>query len=185
MGWRIDTESATRIGEELWIDAARAGTIWVPEFVEDAHALALTMALNLLRDRDEITLHIDTCSGGKSAWDGPCPELLWRRDTGKRTIGVVGGQAVSIGLSYLAPCTQRIANPDSEFLVHGETMRHGGARHESGVLLEDHYAADWLARFTKRTYDEWLTTCETGDMMTFGAEQALEWGVIDEIRRVV
>ncbi len=55
------------------------------------------------------------------------------------------------------------------------------ARHGCKPYLEDHYTADWLARFTKRPYDWWLALVGDGQVHEFGVAEALEWGVIDEV----
>jgi hypothetical protein len=185
MKWEMRSADASRNVGDLWLEAARKGTIWVPYKIDAYEGAMLMMALNLLRDRDEITLHIDTANGYGNSFDA-CKELLWRRDNGLKTIGFVDGDACSIGLSYIAVCTYRVATPDSEFLVHGESSRQGEMLPD-GTYLQDHYVANWLGSrgFTKRTYEEWLATVCEGELVPFGAEQALEWGVIDEIRRAL
>jgi ATP-dependent protease ClpP protease subunit len=183
MEWGLKAVDASRVLGDLWMRSAQQGIVWVPEEVTNYDSAMLTMALRLLRGEEEVELYIDTCTGHSQSFE-PCKELLWRRENGKQTTGFVGGQAISIGLSYIAVCTRRIATPDSEFLVHGEPLR-DAQKLDSGEYLEDHYAADWLSRFTPRSYEEWLETVRPGRHVKFGAEQALEWGVIDEIREVV
>lgn len=182
---------------EVWLEQARAGRVWIPRSVGDTWARTLCMVLHGLRGQNEIRLFID-CEGGEAKSFAPCHELLWRWQhrgepdpTSSRspyarnmpsvaTISTVTGAAYSIGLSYSVCATHRQAVPEARFMVHGETMI-AGARHESGVYLEDHYIADWLARFTKRSYEEWLALVSDGKRHEFGVDEALTWGVIDEV----
>jgi len=164
---------------DLWLDHARSGIIWIPRLVSNDWSQAIRMALYGLRQEPNIEVLID-CQGGEDKSFDPCLELLWRYRNGKRTQTCVIGLAQSIGLSYVVAATYRTALPDAQFLVHGEGLR-SGTRHESGVYLEDHYMANWLARFTRRTYEDWLAYAGDGENHPFGVAEALEWGVIDEV----
>ena len=175
-----DTQTA------LWLDLVRSGEVRVPKMVTMGAGTALLFALRSVRHLESIDLHVDTVSGGGNAFDS-CKELLRRRNDGQKTNVFVDGTAGSVGLSYVAVGTHRVATPDSTFLVHGEQYRPCATtpRHETGALLEDHYAADWLARFTELDYGEWLALIEREVALTFTPEQALEWGVIDAIEGVL
>ena len=167
------------IFRHLWIDHAQSGIIWVPKTVSNEWSRLIRMRLYGLREQHRIEVLIDCRGGGDKSFE-PCVELWWRRRHGKETETIVIGEAKSIGLSYAVCGTHRVAVPDAEFMAHGENVR-AGALHESGIYLEDHYAADWLARFTKRTYEEWLAFLGDGEYHHFGVAEALEWGVIDEV----
>ena len=170
----------------LWLDLVRSGEVRVPEMVARGASVALLFALRSVRHLKSIDLHVDTTSGDHKAFDS-CKELLRRRNDGQMTNVFVDGIAGSIGLSFVAVGTHRVATPDSTFIVHGEQYRPCDTtpRHETGALLEDHYAADWLARFTTLNYVEWLGIIEKEVALTFGPEQAIEWGVIDAIEGVL
>jgi len=186
---------------EVWLEEAHAGRIWLPHDIRDTWAETLCMILYALRDTSEIRLFVD-CEGGDAASFDPCRELYWRWEnrgepdptssrspyarklSGLATISMVTGSAGSVGLSYSVCATNRLALPNAKFMVHGETLR-TGARHESGAYLEDHYVADWLARFTKRSYEDWLDLVDDGAHHEFGVAEALDWGVIDEVLEAV
>ena len=186
---------------DLWNEAAREGTIWVPHTVTNAWAAALRMALYRLRSKAEVELLID-CVGGHAFSFGPCHELWWRWRNRKlivsdgkssdsqpnlKTTSTVIGSARSIGLSCSVCAAHRKAAPDAVFAVHGGMQRFGkrvaaSARGIEGLIdQEDHYIADWLARFTKRTYAEWLDLVSSEEVREFGVAEALEWGVIDKV----
>ena len=65
-------------------------------------------------------------------------------------------------------------------MVHGEGRR-AGRKNEDGVFAEDRYMANWMGRFTALSEEDWLEIAGDGDVHTFDADRALEWGVIDEI----
>jgi len=190
MSWRVHKSQAVDLNGRLWLDLVDMGEVWFPYEVNSVRghggtgtAQTVLWALRKLRLFKEIDVFIDTVSGDLDSFR-ICEELLARRERGQETIGHVEGEAFSIGLSYIAVCTRRICRPDSEFLLHGEQSIEG-KRDSAGHYLEDHYAADWLSRFTNLSYDEWLNTVEGDRNLRFGAEQAKEWGVIDEIEAVV
>jgi ATP-dependent protease ClpP protease subunit len=181
--FREDQGRTPHVGDglirDLWLAEANIGRIWFPRGVTDRWAQALTMALRRLRGEPVIEVLID-CDGGEGRSFEPCRELWWRWNRRLNTISTVLGHAHSVGLSYSVCATTRLAYPDAHFMVHGEHLRIG-PMHENGHFLEDHYAADWLARFTKRTYEEWLAYIADGVEHGFGVDEALEWGVIDEV----
>ena len=167
----------------------------MPNRVTNVWAQTLRMALYGLREQESIEVLID-CGGGEDTSFDLCLELWWRwkkrnrkprpppykttGDRGLKTTTTVLGEARSIGLSYAVCATQRLAMPGVTFAAHGAFDR-AGARHESGVYLQDHYTADWLARFTKRSYEDWLAYIDDGGVHEFGVAEALKWGVIDEV----
>ena len=197
LDWQRYAATEDELWRETWLAEARVGRIWVPRSVGDTWARTLCMALHGLRGREQVRLFID-CKGGDSDSFDPCRELWWRwqhrgeadptssrspyarKPPGLATISTVTGVAHSIGLTYAVCATNRLAYPEAWFMVHGEQQR-DGPRNEEGVYLEDHYVADWLARFTKRSYDEWLAYIADGQAHEFGVTEALEWGVIDEV----
>ena len=193
---------------DLWKEAARNGTIWIPDRVTNAWASAIRMALYALRQVPSIEVIVD-CSGGYERSFDPCHELLWRwrrrRPRAKpyvlpenhkdpldegldlETTTTVLGHAHSIGLSYSVCATKRLAVPDAKFAVHGGGDRWGekiavSARDIEGLVdEEDHFSADWLAGFTKQPYGFWLDIVSSKRVHEFGVAEALEWGVIDEV----
>ncbi len=170
---------------DLWKAEAERGVIWVPHTVTNAWAAAMRMALYRLRSKAEVELVID-CTGGCEYSFEPCHELLWRWRESRRKGGgppettTVLSSARSIGLSYSVCATRRLAYPDAVWAVHGGSYR-VMKKHESGVNIEDHYIADWLARFTQKPYEFWIDLVSDGEVHEFGVAEALEWGVIDEV----
>lgn len=176
-------ENEDHLWREMRLQEARDGRLWITSG-SDRMADILCMALEGLGATSPITIIID-CEGGEARSFEPCKTLLRRRRAGQATFGVVTGRAFSVGLSYLVVCTARTAVPDARFLLHGEGRRWGPkTRSEADgheCYLEDHYVADWLARFTKRSYKEWLAMIEGAEQTEFGVAEALDWGVIDEV----
>jgi ATP-dependent protease ClpP protease subunit len=90
----------------------------------------------------------------------------------QKTLATIHGRALSAGLVLAVACNHRCAVPHAEFLFHGADKRH----HES----DDQRRAEWFAERTARPAEFWLEKVAQGDY-TFGSDEALEIGVIDEI----
>ena len=97
--------------------------------------------------------------------------------------GVVGSMAIPI----YAVCGHRIAYPGTIFMVHPATIQNPQAMQESDLdsqrafhdMTKDKYVSV-LTEYTKLPKEEWLEKIKKDTW--FSAEQAKEWGLVDEIR---
>jgi len=96
---------------------------------------------------------------------------------------IVGSMAIPI----FAVCGHRVAYPSTIFMVHPSNMQNPGAMTETDMesqaafhkMTKDIYVSV-LAEYTKLSKEEWLEKIKTDTW--FSAEQAKEWGLVDEIR---
>jgi hypothetical protein len=169
--------------QELWLDRAREGELWVPNDVGTTQALAMVYVMREWRDPESwMTLHEDIvptliidCQQGHENSHWPLWELEWRYKHGLQTRTIVIGKAYSIALSYAITATERLALPDAQWAFHG-----GGSRGDAG-LQEDQAIVDCITPYTKRPEAEWLEWARDGTTNVFGVDEALEWGIVDRI----
>lgn len=94
------------------------------------------------------------------------------------------GMNASASLSLLAVGDVRKASRTSRFLHHDAATIVGGrvstmANSIQGIQKAEKSRLKWLAEFTKKDADWWQRMAVPE--LFFGAEEALEWGLIDEI----
>lgn len=113
-----------------------------------------------------------------------------QREANVQIVGVVQGQAASMGLTILQGCDRRIAGPNSVLMAHGS---HGVAAGDSRTqkayarLIEIMHLR-MATLYAGRTVPaggkgeaEWLALFEHDTPVFLGAREALDWGLIDEI----
>ena len=157
-----------------WWERAQKGEVWTPGNVQRDAALALLLAVHQLNEdiaegigfADKGTLVIDTIDGGRVVW-----EIADEIGHGEWDCAV-RESALSAGLILVCACTgHRTCVPNSRFLFHGLDIRDYEA--------SDRQRAEWFAERTKMPAEFWLAHC--GEDFGFGAEEALEFGVVHEI----
>lgn len=152
-----------------WWEEARRGCVWTPDAIAGDGADALRMAIRYRNNGPDEggTLYVDSHGGDSSCWD-----LAVDLERGHWN-AFVRGFAISAGLILTVACNgHRKCLSNSVFNFHGLELRH--PEHD------DRRRARWYAQRTRMPEDFWLSYCEVAGV-TFGAEQALEWGVVHEI----
>lgn len=147
-----------------WWARAQEGQIATPYRINDHAANALLWAVRHVR---EGTLIIDTADGGSTVWN-VAHELALQG----RWDALIGRHAMSAGLILTVACNgTRACIPTAKFLFHGLDIRD----HEA----EDTRRAEWFAKRTSMPASFWREHC--GEDFSFGADEALEFGVVHEI----
>lgn len=168
----MDSFNWIRLAEQQWLDNARSGYIVVQGEADDAYCLtvrslvdrwlALPMSTPL-----EIVVNVLECeSGGPSSFYlGQAIERLGCRTEVRYSAG-------SAGLFIFMGGAERLAHPGARFTFHGNLYRWM----KSGASDEER--AEWFTSRTNKPYDFWFEQCKIDGVLTFGVEEALEWGVI-------
>lgn len=152
----------------LLLEQAKAGHLWVPRDVSGDYALVLTAAVDLCPPGKEWWVHVNTDNGTQTVW------TLASRLNDIDSRAFIGQFCKSAGLIIACACDFRVCNPSTEFLFHG-TAYH---RHRDA---EDARRAQWFADRTKMPVEFWAGFCADGDDHEFGPQEALEWGVVQEV----
>lgn len=123
-------------------------------------------------------IHFYINSPGGSLFDALAVHDAIRRlgDDGIVTVADIEGGCMSAAVLIASACEHRIAAPNCSFMVHSVS---GGSNVEEINLFNRKYA-EILAENTELTAEEWEIKMIASTWFT--AEEALEWGLIDEIR---
>ena len=147
-----------------------AGEFWLWGEIDDE--VALSFAVWLLGNPEEPTLHL--CTPG-----GPGHAMLAMMDAIERSGAplriLASGRCLSAGVPVLAAGHVRQASRFTQFMLHGAD----GAPVE--VAMRNGFQARHLAERTAKPRDFWLRYLGDPAGLWFGPEEALDWGLIDEI----
>ena len=172
---------------ELWASEAEQGRIfWTGELTDD---LGMFISSHLDRyERDDnlktVLLDINTPGG--------CAFSMWSiidriRSMNTVVATVCSGRAMSAGFMVLASGRVRLCYPHSRLLFHGASCLTGWLRSPECTDLSQEYAAmdemmcQHLAKVTKKKATHWRGIVNSCKDRYISAQEALEWGVIDEI----
>ena len=139
--------------------------LWVPKIVSGdvAGCLAKTVRSFPL---DVLRVYVDTNNGDATCWD-LAEELLKH----PMSTAIIGEEALSAGLIIARACAVRTCTPKTQFLFHGF----------KGLDEANSKKAAWFAKRTNLTEEEWYDLAKTGNDVEFGAEQALAWGIVQQV----
>lgn len=159
--------------------------------ISNAETKSFWMDTRILKERLEITkLRIYINSPGGSGQDGiGLADLVSSvQAEGFEVEAYATGMVASAAIPVLATCGKRVANPGCMFMVHQaklfkylsqESAADLAAQARMMELLTQRYL-DILEKHTKRPANEWKEAMEKTTW--FSADEALQWGLIDEIR---
>lgn len=97
-------------------------------------------------------------------------------EEGIATVAEAEGWCLSAAVVVVSACTYRVAAPNCKFMVHNPVGSSNAAIMSNAV---NQYAR-LLSENTALTAEEWIEKMETNTWFT--SEEALEWGLIDEIK---
>ncbi len=146
----------------------------------------------VLNDRKApISLIINSPGGAVLGGFAVLDELaLIRSQTDVEIVGVVEGHAMSMGLSILQGCDKRVAGPHSILMAHGSRsiafgdMKDRRAHDRLIEIMHRRMAKLYAGRTAPaggKTEAEWLALFEEDTPVFLGAEEALAWGLVDEV----
>lgn len=158
------------IRAECFLSEARRGHLWVPgDVCAIADELAAVVRMVGAEGVESLTVHIDTDNGLSTVWRLAETLINYKSETRAEIDGV----AKSAGLIIACACQRRVCQPNSVFLYHGSPYKAG--------IPDDRAKAQWFAKRTTTPEDYWFDLAAGGDDFEFGAEKALELGVVHEI----
>lgn len=155
-----------------WWAEVRRGVVWGPLECSGNASMALELAVRGMSPNIQHPhLQINMIGGDKTCWK--IARLLEQ----SRSFGwdcTVGGNATSAGLILTCACEgDRICRPHSIFTFHGDNTRHSEE--------DDQMRSRWFAEHTKMPVEFWLEHCADRAPFEFGAEEAVEYGVVGKI----
>lgn len=168
-------------------------TIFLDDDVREDTASTIVLELSALSMTPEpITLRISSNGGDVSAELAVIDAIEDAQRKGCQIIGEVYGHGMSAAFMILQACDVRRMGRNSILMVHGITTWVGGdsknIKAEQGLLeeLQIRGAQNLASRSTAAeskytTVDFWQPILEDNTPIYLFPDQALEWGVIDEV----
>lgn len=165
----------------VWDREVEDGRIWLPDSITDGAGHAAAMALRRIRmtrrelpegERGMVELFLATRTGALEHWD-LVSEMGHARRDGIDLRVYAAYRAISAGLNILVAGSFRSAHVNTEFGFHGNGSPKADSKDRAKAM---HYATN-----TTPDFDFWLEKAKSGEVYTFGAERALELGVIHEV----
>jgi hypothetical protein len=163
----LTAASLPYIQAQAFLSEAKAGHLWVPDDISGPRADVLAAVVRSAGP-SPLAVHISTTNGGPQTWT-----LAQELDAHPDTTAHVGHYAKSAGLILVVSCRHRVCQSYSRFLYHGSPYKRGGG--------DDDAKAQWLAKHTAAGFTYWRDLATPGEDFEFGAEEALELGVVHEI----
>ena len=162
----------------VWLAEAEDGVFRLPPDISGTTGLAvhaaMTRFVDRVGDKPPARVYIDTASGDNNTW--LIAALVQRMEA---TVHI-GLAAISAGLAIAVavPGGQRVCSAGTRFGWHGSLYKVG--RDPSG--MSDEARAEYMAARTARPVQWWQSRAGDGSVLEFGAREALEWGVVTEVR---
>ena len=162
--------------ERQWYDNAQAGYITVPEEADQPYCQLVQSLLDRWRlvpnTRPTFpVVMIHSCvSGHAQSWRlGQTLAAMTNVMTRVRLL------ASSAGLNIFLGGTVRQAHRQAQFVYHGNLYKW------MAMGPSDEGRARWFAERTTQPYDFWLEAARLDGTLSFGIDEALEWGVVTEL----
>lgn len=166
---------AEHIQSETWLAEVENGRLTLPLDLSGPAGEAVIAALQRWQRRTDNKasvpcVYVDTNNGDGYSWD------IARLVDSIGTNVQIGWRCVSAGLIIAVAGRHRTCGPHTEFAWHGSFRKPGLD------TMTDEARAEWMARHTTQPVEWWLEHARSGNTLEFGSEQALSWGVVDQIR---
>ena len=172
---------------EQWMEDAEQGRIYIHADLDDELGMMVASALDRCdRDNNIGNIVVDICSpGGRVAVAFQIADRIRSSTTHVTTI--CSGMAFSGAFLVLAAGDHRRVFPHSMLMFHGvQCFRGWGTAPEMQIdtdhaLSIDSMIAEYLSGVTKKRQKHWQAVTKSGKDRYVTVEEALEWGVVDEI----
>lgn len=158
---------------DLWRKQADAGIIRLPLVLDGYPEEAIWMQVeefSRCSPGTRLDIHVDTLSSTKVCWD--IASAIERHDA--ETVCHIGQHCYSGGLIIALACNKREAIKGTDFVFHGKDICRG-------KLNDDHRLVCYFTGRTERPYEFWKDLAADAEDHHFGAEEALQWGVVHGI----
>lgn len=167
-------------------------TVYFPiwSFISGNDTLALWKTIQVAKHKKLSKLVIYINSGGGSAFDGlgVCDVILAAQRDGFNVTTEANGLVASAAVPIFAVGDTRISSPGTIFMIHEAALFKFFSEEKKGdliaqtkmiELLETRYN-ELIAKRSKLTVKELQAKCK--ETTWFTASQALDWGIVDEIK---
>lgn len=167
----------TKLGPMCGVADGIAHKMIVQE-IDVSDAVSLYTEIRDLKRMGVKELHFYINSRGGSLFDSFAiyDAIKGLNNEGVVTVAKATGWCLSAAVIVASACTYRIASPNCKFMVHNPS---GGYDVDEVKIAITQYAKI-LADNSDLTVDEWKEKMEVETWFT--SEEALEWGLIDEIK---
>lgn len=187
-------EKSNSYRDKLQTEMLKRRVLFLDEFVGPDIATTLNQELTLLAEEHKpITLRISSNGGSVDSELAIVGSIRSAQAAGCVVTGHVFGHSMSAAFMVLQACDVRRMGRDAILMVHGITswtvgdLRDINAEQkllarwhkEQAQLLADRSTA--LADSKYRTVEFWLTILESNTPVYLFPDEALEWGVVDEV----
>jgi len=163
------------LAERQWLDNAQRGYVVVDGDAEEECCSTIFSLVDgwlslPFTKPPQVIVNVRRCESG-DAMSFMLGQTIAKLECQTRVVFAAG----SAGLFIFMGGTERLAKPGVRFTFHGNLYRwmQRGA--------SDEMRADWFASRTKMPYDWWFERCKLDGVFEFGAEEALEIGVVTDI----
>ena len=179
----LTDESRPIIEAAFFREELAHGDLWVPADMRE-HSWVLWAALRsaMAAELPFLRVHVNTINGDGHCWyvaraieefANNCRTAANYAVREYYTEALVTSNALSAGLIVAVACERRVCGSNTHFQFHGSSQK--GEEHK------DQRKAEWFGARTALPEAEWMRMAQDGEPRDFGAEQALEWGVVHEI----
>lgn len=136
----------------------------------------------------EIKIYLNSPGGSAQSALALADEISSVKKRGIEVTGYASGIVASAAMPIFAVCNKRVASKTTIFMVHEaglwkwpgfETRKDLRSQQEMMEIGRNHYL-NILADHTNLSFDEWAAMEDRTTYFT--AKQALEWGLVDELR---
>lgn len=189
-----DCPDSTRYGDALKFRSLARRVIYLNEAVSTSSAAQLNHELGLLAEKPEpITLRISSNGGSVEAEMSVVDAIQEAQAKGCKVTGEVYGHGMSAAFSILQACDVRKMGRNAILMVHGITswsvgdLRDLNAEQKLLARMQME-GAQFLANRSTAAEDSkyvtaefWLPILEANTAVYLFPDEALEWGMVDEV----
>jgi len=192
LGPKLDT--GTRYGDALKFSALQRREVYLDSYVGEDTASILVREISFLAETPApITIRISSNGGSVESELAIVDALRAAQRKGCKVIGEVYGHGMSAAFEVLQACDVRRMGKSAILMVHGITawtvgdLRDLNAEQKLLARLHKDQAAFHAVRSTApegskyRTVEFWLKILESATPVYLFPDDALEWGVVDEV----
>jgi len=180
--------------DSLQTEMLKRRVVYLDEFVGQDIATVLNQEFTLLAETPEpIFIRISSNGGSVDSQMAIVDSIHCAQAAGCKVIGIVYGHSMSAAFSILQACDERKMGSSAILMIHGITAWTVGdlsdinaeqkllARwhKEQAQLLADRSTAPAGSKY--KTVEFWLPILETNTPVYLFPDEALEWGVVDEV----
>ena len=187
-------EKSSSYRDKLQTEMLKRRVLFLDEFVGPDIATTLNQEFTLLAETPEpIFIRISSNGGSVDSQMAIVDSIQHAQRCGCKVVGIVYGHSMSAAFNILQACDVRKMGSSAILMVHGITawtvgdLRDINAEQkllarwhkEQALLLATRSTAPSDSKY--KTVEFWLTILESNTPVYLFPDEALEWGVVDEV----